>query len=297
MTLRRWLRIIGKIAVLAGCAAAVVYGSVLYGTYVDPALRIRHLTIEGVAEGGASAREVQESVEGALAGANFFLVRLDRVKSALEDISWVKSASVDRVWPNGMKIALTRYEPVAVWDDGRLVSEEGVLFSSSEIGIDRLSALPSFSADPASAPMMVQVWRQLSDRAQGIGLRVKSVNVSVLGSWRVMLESAESPDITVELGRAKVRAVLLHRFGLVVDYFHKISDMMQGYPVYVDARYSNAFSVRLPDQDNRTRWEIAKGIVKPGEAEQEAEAGPEAPMGASGRDASVRTEKKSKKNK
>ena len=270
MTARGWIRLFVRLAALAAAGTAVFYGTAIYRNYIDPALQFHRLTIIGVAEGSAGAQEVQSSVQAAVDGKNFFLVRLDEVKAAVEDVSWVKSASVERAWPDGMRVTVRKHEPVAVWEDGRLVSTDGVLFVNSEVGIERISALPIFSGDASALTDIVQLWGQFQVRAREVGLQVKTVNVSILGSWRITLESEKTPEITVELGRSKVRAVLVDRFDLVAGYFHKISDMMQGYPVYVDARYRSAFAARLPDQDSYERWEIAKGLRKP-EADEEDE--------------------------
>ena len=269
MTLGRWLAMVGKLAVAAAVAAAGVYGVMVYRDYIDPALQIRHLTMEGVSEGSASAQELQECVQNALDGKNFLVVQLGDIKAAAESISWVRKASVSRIWPDGMRVSVERHEPVALWEDGRLVSSEGVLFTSSDVGIERISSMPNFSGDANMLPTIVQLWGKFNESTQRIGMRVKSVQVSILGSWLLVLESEQRPDVIVELGRSRVRAALVHKLDQIVEYFQRISDMMQGYPTYLDARYRNAFSARLPDEGGRESWEIAKGLRNPPELDQE----------------------------
>jgi cell division protein FtsQ len=281
MALGRWLAMVGKLAVAAAVAAAGVYGLMVYRDYIDPALQIRHLTMEGVAEGSASAQELQECMQNALEGKNFLIVHLGDIKAAAEGISWVRRASVSRIWPDGIRVSVERHEPVALWEDGRLVSSEGVLFTSSDVGIERISSMPNFSGDENMLPMIVQLWGKFNDSTQRIGMRVKSVQVSILGSWLLVLESEQRPDVIVELGRSKVRAALVHKLDQVIEYFQKISDMMQGYPTYLDARYRNAFAARLPDEVSRESWEIEKGLRNPPELDQEQPEEEEAPAGAS----------------
>ena len=268
MKLGRWLALFGKLAAVALLAAVCILGALVYQTDIGLPLQIRRLSIEGVAEGSASIQELQDSVQRALGEKNFLSVKLEDIRDAVESISWVRKARVDRVWPDGLSVHVQRHEPIALWEDGRLVSADGVLFTSSDVGIERISTLPRFSGDAAMLPMIAQLWSKFNESAGRIGARVRAVQVSLLGSWQILLEADQRPDVTVELGRSKVRSVLTHRFDLVVDYYQKISDMMQGYPTYLDARYRNAFAARLPSQEGRLSWEVEKGIVKPPEPEQ-----------------------------
>lgn len=104
-------------------AAALIGLAVLYLRVVDPYLTVRTLSVEGVAQ-TESLREVQSAVEESLDG-NLLTADIAAVRNAVEKLGWIKSAEVSRIWPDGIRVKVTRYRVVGIWDDGRLVSSDG----------------------------------------------------------------------------------------------------------------------------------------------------------------------------
>ena len=53
---------------------------------------------------------------------NFFSIDLDAVRTTIETVPWVRRASVRRVWPDGLEVAIEEHRTLALWGDGRLVN-------------------------------------------------------------------------------------------------------------------------------------------------------------------------------
>ncbi|MGB3722052.1 MAG: cell division protein FtsQ/DivIB, partial [Pacificimonas sp.] len=88
----------------------------------------------------------------ALDGASdsMLLVDLDEVKERLELLPWVEEASVGRVLPNRLTIAITERKPAAIWqNDGmhRLVDAEGRILQADDLS--RFAHLPLVVDDGA----------------------------------------------------------------------------------------------------------------------------------------------------
>ena len=115
----------------------------------NPDFAVRRLYLLGGVE-GSSVAEVSQAVTSAVPG-NLLFTDIDAVSEAVEALSWVKSARVTRVWPDGLRIDIDRYRAVAIWEDGRLVAADGRLFTANDESIERLAQMPMFSGDPAYA--------------------------------------------------------------------------------------------------------------------------------------------------
>jgi len=79
---------------------------------------------------------------------------LGTLKESVEALSWVRSASLRRLWPDHIELSVVEHEPLARWGSDGLVSAEGVVFRppASELPL----ALPLLDADDSLAPELVE---------------------------------------------------------------------------------------------------------------------------------------------
>lgn len=236
----------------------VVYG--IWRVMTSPMLAIQSLEIRGPVE-ALGLQEVTQSVTDNIHG-NIVTVDIEAVKSAVKEISWVKDVEITRLWPDSLYVNVVRHKAVAIWDDGRLVSDAGVLFSSNDEPIDNLVKMPTFGGDPQYVSDMVRMYPLFQNEVQKIGARIKAVNVTFRGSWSVVIDSDNFEALTIELGRALVSNGPAMRLKQVVDNFERVCEMMHGWPARIDARYRNAFAAKLPDAEGVRRWKSAQDKKK-----------------------------------
>ena len=155
---------------------------------------------------------------------------------------------MSRLWPDSLYIEVKRHQSVAIWEDGRLVSEDGVLYVSNDEPIERLLQLPAFSGDPQYAEQAVRYLPRFNEEARRIDARVKAVKVTFRGSWSVVLESPRFDSMEIELGRALTQGGPINRLRQVLDSMDRVVAMLKAYPERIDARYKNAFAAQLPPQ-------------------------------------------------
>ena len=222
-------------------AALAVLGFLTWIVVRSPFLDIKTIEVRGPVE-ASGLQEVIRTVEGALSG-NILTADICAVKQAVEGIAWIKSAYVSRLWPDSLYIEVKRHQSVAIWEDGRLVSEDGVLYISNDEPIERLLQLPAFSGDPQYVEQAVRYLPHFNEEVKRIGARVKAVKATFRGSWSVVLESLE-----IELGRALTQGGPINRLRQVLDSMDRVVAMLKAYPERIDARYKNAFAVQLPPQ-------------------------------------------------
>ena len=209
-------------------------------------LEIRELVVTGESDTRAVA-DVRRAVQGELTG-GFFTQDLQAVRRAVERLTWVKSATVARIWPDSISVTVTRLEPVARWDDGRLVSQEGVVFMPLVEESSKATSLPLILADTVEyAPQAVRFLTRFEAIALKIGARVQSVAVSYRGSWTVSLLMPRGLKLRIELGRAVSSDAVFERLQLVLDNYKQVCQTLRGCPSFIDARYENAFAARWPN--------------------------------------------------
>src|SRR5260221_7163862 len=75
-----------------------------------------------------SNQELQAAVGDGVRG-NFFAVSPAEVRMGLEKLPWVRSASVRRIWPDRLEVALEEHVAFARWGDDSLVNSYGERFS------------------------------------------------------------------------------------------------------------------------------------------------------------------------
>ena len=253
-----------KAAVTLLIVVAGVLGTVRF--LHDPAYAVRRLYILGGVE-GSSVAEVEQAVASVGRG-HILLTDIRAVSDAVEELSWVKSARVTRVWPDALRIDIDRYRAVAIWEDGRLVASDGRLFTANDESIERLAQMPLFTGDPSYSAQAAAYLPAFREAVAGMKARLKSVNVSFRGSWSVTAESQTMPSVTIELGRAFTTATPVEKLKRVVKHYGYLCRVMQGYPQKIDARYRDAFAAQLPNRASVELWakENNSQSVKKGES-------------------------------
>ena len=92
--------------------------------YDNDAFAIRHFDLK---TDGVMSEEYLQICAGVKRGANLFVVDLNQVRRNLELVPWIKSAAVERVLPDTLKLRLTERSPVAQFITWQNQASGGVL--------------------------------------------------------------------------------------------------------------------------------------------------------------------------
>lgn len=261
--------------VLAVFLAVGVHWAVEFAETSDY-FRITRLEMQGDVQKVPLAR-VKEVVEGVMNG-NYFTADLAPVREAVLTVPWVKDASVRRVWPDGIAVSVDVYDALALYEDGRLVSREGVLFSANPEEDPNAEDLPNFYGAPSEVAAIARRYRRFSRIVSVIPADITDVILSDRGSWAIVMQSDSIPPTKIELGQEKLDArmgfpeveaqkelsaaaeeiasdALFKPEGLAEERLDRIAKsyglltkLMKGPPSSIDARYSRAIAAGAPDQ-------------------------------------------------
>jgi cell division protein FtsQ len=166
-----------------------------------------------------------------VARGSLFIVDIRKVRAELEKLPWVRSASVQRIWPDRLEIALEEHVPLAYWGMEALVDDRGELFKAEFTG-----ELPRFNGPQGSEREMTLAWREFQSALAPIGLKPVEINVSARQAWSVKLDSG----LTLQLGRSEIR----ERLARFVALDRQVPELKERRG-YVDLRYPNGFALKL----------------------------------------------------
>jgi cell division protein FtsQ len=176
---------------------------------------------------------------------NFFTINLNQAREIFQKMPWIRTATVEREFPNRLHVHLEEHQPVAFWgEDGdeRLINNFGEVFEPNVGELDE-TKLPRLSGPDNQAQQVLEMYKLLKPMAADIGIHLSSVQLSPRGSWRAVL----SDRAVIELGR-----------GQMADIISKFKGMLQTLPTaiarfnrtiksleHVDLRYENGYALRI----------------------------------------------------
>ena len=215
--LRRWGLPAARVA---GLLTVLILGALVVREAADGRIfMLQRLEMTGDVQKVPLAR-LKEAVEPAAAGKTFFTVDLKAVRDAAETVPWVQYAAVRRVWPDALMIDVTVYEAAAVYEDGRLVSGEGQLFSANPDEGSETAGAPTFRGEAQAVPEMLRRWRRFSGLTEHIPAKITE----------------------------------LERLRQVVEAYPRIVEIMGGPPASLDARYRRAIAAGKVNREQVAKY-------------------------------------------
>jgi cell division protein FtsQ len=181
-----------------------------------------------------------EDVLAKYVGDSFFALPARALQSELNEMSWVDTAIVERVWPDTLKIRLIEKKPVAIWGNS-LMTGDGRLFNEgSDIG--NLS-LPKLKGPSSQQLDVLQVYEKLSKILSMYGLNATGLHLRDNQSWVLLIGN----NIKIYLGKNELEARLL-RFckAYPAVFAQKIEQLAS-----VDLRYPRGMAVQWKQQTER----------------------------------------------
>jgi cell division protein FtsQ len=222
-----------------GLASALYAVAAVLALYIAWALatRLPVFALREVRIGGELAHVTRDQIEGVVQRqlrGNFLTLDLAATSASFQKLPWVRKASVRRLWPARLEVALEEHVPLARWAGAALVNTQGEVFHAAYDG-----ELPVFIGPEGMAREIAIQYRYFRSSLETIGQTPVQVRVSPRRAWQLKLESG----MTLALGREYVEARLA-RF--VAAHDRTLAQLGRRID-YVDLRYTNGFAVRVPE--------------------------------------------------
>jgi cell division protein FtsQ len=251
----RWGRIVAGAAALT-VAGGVVWTILAIRNFLDSDPRFRIDTAASIQTIGNSqlTREDLLSVFGADMGRNVFFIPLSTRRAELERIPWVEHATVMRILPNQLRVAVRERTPIAfvrLGDQVKLVDAAGVILDMPPAMIAaRHFSFPVVTGINPTDPLSVRTPRMrlyerfiadLDSGGQKISSDLSEIDLSDPEDVRASLP-AGATDMLLHFGDEK----FLARYH---TYLSHLAEWQQQYPrlASVDLRYDSQVVLKMAD--------------------------------------------------
>lgn len=207
-------------------------------TLLDPGtLPIKQVKIEGEFS-HLSGTKLQELVRNTARG-NFFNLDVAAVRNALLADPWVQDISVQRVWPDTIRVFVTEQVAVARWSSAGLLNRSGQYFSPEKSTFP--DNLPLLDGPGDAQAMILDKYVFLEKLLRSRGLSLDALRLNERRAWQAELHGG----LQVELGRENFDERALRFVKLVIDGLGpRISGAGK-----IDMRYPNGYAVQWKEGD------------------------------------------------
>lgn len=216
---------------LTALALLLLFYALVFLAVHSPLFPVRRVQVEGDLT-HVTREQLQYVVKNELKG-TFFTLDLDKTRLAFEKLPWVRRVEVRRYWPDRLEVNVEEHRAIARWGAAALLNSFGERFDAASN-----EALPVLEGPEGAEKQMVEHYRQFRDVLKPLGKQPTHVWLSDRRAWRIELDS----KIVVDVGREE-GAERLQRF--VAAYPNSLARLAQSFD-YIDLRYPNGFSVKLP---------------------------------------------------
>jgi len=232
---RKWGRYaliaIFLIAIGAGISR-VNWDAVLQKAYMSTNRPLANIMIEGEFS-FVSKQEIQDLIMSKLDG-NFVELDLVGVKLAIEENAWVETVTIQRIWPDSLKVSIGEHGPIARWKDNGYINRDGELINVESNA--QLSYLPQLSGPEDSSRELAQQYLLFSELLKTSELRVTEISVDKRMSWQVKIDNA----FVLVLGRNGIQEKL-EAFRLVYSqHLAGVKEKIKS----IDMRYEKGLAVQ-----------------------------------------------------
>lgn len=182
-------------------------------TAVAAGLEVRRVMLRGAHQ---TAHEEIVDALGPVLGGSIVHLSLDEARARIENLGWVRSAAVARLYPDTISIAIREREPAAVWQingDLHLIDEEGAIIRA--VGAYEYSNLPLIvgAGAPEAAAGLLKALRgeeELMSRAYAL-IRVgeRRWNMRLRNNVDVKLPEEDYAEAIADLGLLQAAQGLL----------------------------------------------------------------------------------------
>ncbi len=192
---------------------------------------IEHVNISG--EVDAVDREALKAIIRNHSAGGFLRVQMDQLEEALEKLTWVHQASVQRYWPSTLSVKILQHSPIARWGDTGLMNAYGNLFFPTDV--ESFQNLPMLYGEEVRAKDLARTFENSMQQLKPLGLQLRGLFEDERQSKHLVL----SDGLIISIGDGEV-SEKINRFITAYEQYlaTKITEVKK-----VDLRYTNGLAI------------------------------------------------------
>ena len=166
--------------------------------------------------------------------AGFFEVNVQQIRSRLLDEPWIFDATVERQWPDVLRVAIIEQVPIVRWGKHALLNANADVYAPAPSSIP--TGLPMLSGPIGSEAEVLARYRLISEQLHVLQLEIAAVTVSERGAWTVAFRD----QTQLVIGRNDID----RRLARFIASFETWLKPQWSTIERVDLRYTNGFAVQ-----------------------------------------------------
>ena len=185
---------------------------------------------------------LHRAVSGVVAG-GYFNVDVEHVREVVEQLPWVREASVRRVWPDTLSVSVVEQKPVAISKKLGLINKDGGIFKP--LNKELPTSLPVFEGAASLNKLMLEKYFEMNKLLTAINRKISYLKVDARHAVELKLDNG----LKVVLGRENN----LHRLERLMLIYGKILANRVNDIEVIDLRYTNGMAIGWKKKLNKIK--------------------------------------------
>jgi cell division protein FtsQ len=216
---------------------------------VNESMPIRYVRTEGIFQ-YLSKDEIKSSLSPYMMG-NIFDVDVQAIQEVVSDLPWVKSAKVQRVWPDTIDIKVQERKAYVRWGSNSLLTENGELFTPNHV--EQFKSLIFLDGPKDQEAKTLEIMKGVNTALEDQALTLREFAINSREAWTIKLNNG----LRILLGRSG-QLLKLQRFLDAIPVIGKEKMLAMD---TVDLRYPNGFAVSWRPDAGSIDWTGDKTAV------------------------------------
>jgi cell division protein FtsQ len=206
-------------------------------------LPLQNIEIVGV-ETYYHEKRLQNIARPYLHKTHLFNVNIRHLAKDFESLSWVKTAIVQRQFPNRLQVTLLPQKAVALWghiEDQQLLGDSGQLFTASW-DVIKDTQIPHLQGPVGTQTEVLQMYQQIYARLITLDLYLVGLELDKYNGWVAKLQN----DAQLQLGygdKTTIDKRLEQFIQTVTELSHPYTQPLASYLQSADLRYPNGYAI------------------------------------------------------
>ncbi len=162
-----------------------------------------------------------------------------QIRTDIEKISWVDSADVRIVWPDGIRIEIKEQAPIARWGSDALLNADGEVFAP-KLEKGEFENLAQLNGPKGQQRKVINQYLLFREVLQSRGLQIATITLDERRSWSI----TTGQGVKLRFGKGEIQQKM-SRF--LKGYDRKLARQF-GQIAYVDLRYTNGFAIKMKQE-------------------------------------------------
>ncbi len=205
-------------------------------------LPIKYVRVEGAFQ--YIAKDKIKQVLRKQVSAGLYNTDIQQISESVQNLPWVNTVIIKRVWPDSIDIKIIEQIPVVRWKDRGLVNNEGEVFTPENI--NEFTHLPILAGPIGNEKELLEVMTGLIYDLNDQNMQLTEFRVSDRRAWYIKCQN----DIQLILGRNKP----LIKLQRLLNTLSFIGEQQIAKVAVIDLRYPNGYALRWKQGIEEINW-------------------------------------------